>query len=85
VRYGGEEFVAVIADASATDALRIAESVRATFEAITIEAPSGAIRVTVSGGVVQLGEELLVAAGIALADVWLSQAKRAGRNQIVGG
>lgn len=84
VRYGGEEFVAVLADATSTDAFRIAESVRAKLEATTIDSPSGPIRVTVSAGVAQLGEERLVSAGLAVADTWLAQAKRAGRNQVVG-
>jgi diguanylate cyclase (GGDEF)-like protein/PAS domain S-box-containing protein len=83
-RYGGEEFVAVLTGASSTDALRIAESVRARLEAATIECPSGPLRVTVSAGVAQLGDDRSVSAGLALADVWLAQAKRAGRNQVVG-
>ena len=84
VRYGGEEFIAVLAGANAADALRIAESVRTKLEATTIDSPSGPICVTVSAGVAQLGDELLVSDGIALADIWLAQAKRAGRNQVVG-
>jgi diguanylate cyclase (GGDEF)-like protein/PAS domain S-box-containing protein len=84
VRYGGEEFVAVLVDATAADAMRIAESVRVRLEATTIETPSGPLRVTVSAGIAQLGEDRLISTGLALADVWLAQAKRAGRNQVVG-
>jgi diguanylate cyclase (GGDEF)-like protein/PAS domain S-box-containing protein len=84
VRYGGEEFAAVLENTTSADALLIAESVRATIEATTIDSPSGPLRVTVSAGVSQLGDERLVSPGLALADVWLAQAKRAGRNQVVG-
>jgi diguanylate cyclase (GGDEF)-like protein/PAS domain S-box-containing protein len=84
VRYGGEEFVAVLVGATSADAMQIAESVRERLEAATIEGPSGPLRVTVSAGVAQLGDERLISTGLALADVWLAQAKRAGRNQVVG-
>jgi diguanylate cyclase (GGDEF)-like protein/PAS domain S-box-containing protein len=83
-RYGGEEFVAVLEGAISTDALRIAEAVRTTLEATTIDCPTGPLRVTVSAGVAQLGDDYAVSAGLAHADVWLAQAKRAGRNQVVG-
>lgn len=35
-------------------------------------------------GCAQLGDDRNVSAGLSLADVWLSQAMRAGRNQVVG-
>jgi diguanylate cyclase (GGDEF)-like protein/PAS domain S-box-containing protein len=83
-RYGGEEFVAVLEGALSADAVRIAESVRATLEATPIHVPTGRLRVTVSAGVAQLGNEPLISAGLSVADVWLAQAKRAGKNQVVG-
>lgn len=84
-RYGGEEFVAVLEGAASADALRIAEDIRASFERETIDIGSGTpIRVTVSAGCAQLGEDGNTSAGLSQADVWLSQAKRAGRNQVVG-
>ncbi len=85
VRYGGEEFVAVLEGATSADAVRIAEAIRETFGALPIEVNGGdLVQVTVSAGVAQLGDERDVSAGLTLADVWLSQAKRAGRNQVVG-
>jgi len=85
VRYGGEEFVAVIEGITAVGATRIANEVRAALEARSIDIGTGTpLRVTVSAGCAQLGDERDTSAGIAMADVWLSQAKRAGRNQVVG-
>jgi len=84
-RYGGEEFVAVLEGATAARAIQIAESVRAALEATSIDVGTEApLRVTVSAGCAQLGEDRSASAGLSLADVWLSQAKRAGRNQVVG-
>jgi diguanylate cyclase (GGDEF)-like protein/PAS domain S-box-containing protein len=83
-RYGGEEFVAVLQGAISADAMRIAESVRSRFEATTVDSPAGPLRLTVSAGVAQLGDEPLLATGLALADVWLVQAKRAGKNVVFG-
>ncbi len=84
VRYGGEEFVAVLEGATSADAARIAESVRTTLEGTTVDSTSGGLHVTVSAGVAQLGDERDISAGLRAADVWLAQAKRAGRNQVVG-
>jgi diguanylate cyclase (GGDEF)-like protein len=84
-RYGGEEFVAILEGTRANDATRIAESIRATFEATPIDIGTGTpIHVTVSAGCAELGEGDSVTAGLAIADVWLTQAKRAGRNQVIG-
>ena len=82
-RYGGEEFVAVLEGVATADAVRIAEDVRATFEGAAIDIGTGTpIRVTVSAGCAQLGEDRDMSAGLSQADVWLSAAKRAGRNQV---
>jgi diguanylate cyclase (GGDEF)-like protein/PAS domain S-box-containing protein len=84
-RYGGEEFVAVLEGVATADAVRIAESIRATFEAAAIDIGTGTpIRVTVSAGCAQLGDDRDMSAGLSQADVWLSAAKRAGRNQVIG-
>jgi len=84
-RYGGEEFVAVLEGATAPEALRIAEDIRAAFEAKPTDVGADEpLAVTVSAGCAQLGSDRKVSAGLAMADVWLAQAKRAGRNQVVG-
>ena len=84
-RYGGEEFVAVLEGTTSEAAIRIAEEIRARFEGTAIDIGSDSpIRVTVSAGCAELGDDRVLSEGLSHADVWLSQAKRAGRNQVVG-
>jgi len=84
-RYGGEEFVAVLEGVISADAIQIADDIRAAFERASIDIGTDTpIRATVSAGCAQLDEARNASAGLSLADVWLSQAKRAGRNQVVG-
>ncbi|MBA2381340.1 MAG: GGDEF domain-containing protein [Chloroflexi bacterium] len=84
-RYGGEEFVAILVGSTSADAVRIAEGIRAEFEALAIDAGTdGPLRVTVSAGCAQVGDDRSTTAALTLADLWLSQAKRAGRNQVIG-
>jgi diguanylate cyclase (GGDEF)-like protein/PAS domain S-box-containing protein len=85
VRYGGEEFVAVLEGVTVDGAIGIADGIREAFERLPIEVGTDApIHVTVSGGCSQLGADGDVSAALSQADVWLSQAKRAGRNLVVG-
>ncbi len=85
VRYGGEEFVAVLEDVTSDMAIEIAEEVRVAFQQAPIDIGTDApIRVTVSAGCSQLDADGQVSSALTRADVWLSQAKRAGRNQVVG-
>jgi diguanylate cyclase (GGDEF)-like protein/PAS domain S-box-containing protein len=84
-RYGGEEFAAVLEGATAADAYRIAEGIRDALETCEIDIGTGTpLRLTVSAGCAQLGDLADVSAGLAVADVWLAQAKRSGRNQVIG-
>jgi diguanylate cyclase (GGDEF)-like protein/PAS domain S-box-containing protein len=84
-RYGGEEFVAILEGATSAEALLIAEDIRSGLERASIDVGIGApISVTVSAGCTELGDERDVSAGMSVADVWLAQAKRGGRNQVVG-
>ncbi len=83
-RYGGEEFVAVLVGTGRRDALRVADEIRASFEAMRIVGSDGQpIRCTVSAGVasVEPGETSLDSL-LPTADVALSMAKRAGRNTV---
>ena len=78
-------FVTVLEGATALEPLRIAEDIRAAFEAKPTDVGADEpLAVTVSAGCAQLGSDRKVSAGLAMADVWLAQAKRAGRNQVVG-
>lgn len=84
-RYGGEEFVVLLEGTTSAKALVIAEDIRAALERAAIDIGTETpINMTVSAGCAQLGADMAVSGGLTLADVWLSQAKRAGRNQVVG-
>lgn len=84
-RYGGEEFVAILVGATSADAVRVAEGIRVDVEAASIKAGTESpLRVTVSAGCAQVGDDWSTATALTLADLWLSQAKRAGRNQVIG-
>ena len=79
-RYGGEEFVALLPNATLDQALIVAERVRAAVEQATI----ATLRVTVSIGAAQrspadTGWTSLLAAS----DAALYRAKAAGRNRVV--
>lgn len=85
VRYGGEEFVAVLEGVASEMAIEIAEGIRVAFEAAPIGIGTAApIHVTVSAGCSQLNASGDLSAALSEADVWLSQAKRSGRNQVIG-
>ena len=83
-RYGGEEFVAVLVGTGRDDAVRVADEIRAAFEATPMIGSDGQqIRCTVSAGVatVEPAEDSLDSL-LPTADVALSMAKRAGRNTV---
>lgn len=64
---------------------RIAEHVRAALERAVIDIGTDtSLRVTVSAGCAKVSEDGGVLAALGVADVWLSQAKRTGRNQVIG-
>jgi diguanylate cyclase (GGDEF)-like protein len=83
-RYGGEEFMLLLANAGRKEAFETAERLRRAIEAVTTEAPAGAIRVSVSLGVATYPDDARDrTALIELADRALYAAKRAGRNRTV--
>jgi diguanylate cyclase (GGDEF)-like protein len=84
-RYGGEEFVVLFRGIPLRDAVRVAERIRTTVEALPARADGHLIGVTLSAGVASLAErEARTAAAIlGLADERLYAAKRAGRNCVV--
>jgi two-component system C4-dicarboxylate transport sensor histidine kinase DctB len=84
VRFGGEEFVAVLPDTSKDEALTVAERLRAAVEALQVSAGEAAIAATVSIGLSEyIDSDKSIDKALARADVALYQAKRGGRNRVV--
>lgn len=81
-RWGGEEFLTLLPDTDAEQALLIAERMRATVEQDQWECEGFALAVTLSIGVSEYrpGEDLSLA--IARADRALYQGKEGGRNRV---
>ncbi len=83
-RYGGEEFVALLVGTDRAGAMLVAEDVRTAFASSDMKGADGdPIRCTVSAGVATItpGDRSLNEL-LGTADVALSMAKRAGRNQV---
>ncbi|HQU17268.1 MAG: hypothetical protein B7Z66_11055 [Chromatiales bacterium 21-64-14] len=84
-RIGGEEFVAVLPDTTAAQALAAAERLRAAFaEGSERAAPAASVlpfAITVSIGVSELGPDEDIDSALSRADAALYRAKAAGRNR----
>jgi diguanylate cyclase (GGDEF)-like protein len=85
-RYGGEEFAIVMPETVRKDALQVGEQLRRLVERHPFEYVGHQYKVTISLGVAaSSGEEWLAASElIRQADDHLYQAKRQGRNRVVG-
>ena len=84
-RWGGEEFLIMLPDASATDALRVAEKLRKKVAATNLQVPDHSIQVTVSIGVSEVTRQHSIDYAISKADEYLYQAKSLGRNRVAPG
>lgn len=83
-RIGGEEFVCVMPEASATDAMACAERIRGAIAALHVPTATGTLHVTVSLGVAVLDrDDGNWEALLRQADAALYRAKDAGRDRIV--
>ena len=83
-RYGGEEFCAFLPNTTESDAIGLAERIRAGVEASPLKLDRGPIKTTISIGVadsVRAGYDFKGL--IAAADGALYSAKNGGRNQVV--
>ncbi len=81
VRYGGEEFLAILPGTDSGRAMDVADRIRAQIERTAIALPGGAIGVTASLGVATLAGEESPNALIHRADAALYRAKTGGRNR----
>lgn len=80
-RYGGEEFIAVLSNSSLITSMKLCQRIRMSIEKEAVATSVGAVKVTVSIGLVQSAAkntdlDTLVAA----ADAALYRAKKKGRN-----
>ncbi len=82
VRYGGDEFLALLPGVSAREALAITNSMRVACSGIRVNTRGGEVRVTVSAGVATLiGEEVDADELLEVADLALYRAKDTGRDR----
>jgi diguanylate cyclase (GGDEF)-like protein len=82
-RLGGEEFAAVVIDATRDKALAVAEEIRASFARATQEVEGRPVVASVSIGVVISYDAVLdISALLAQADHALYRAKDNGRNRV---
>ena len=88
-RWGGDEFVILLGDATGADALAVAERVRSSVAALSIGTSDSRAddRVTVSVGLLALppGAKTTPLAALAVADAALYEAKCAGRDRVCVG
>jgi diguanylate cyclase (GGDEF)-like protein len=80
VRWGGDEFLVLLPDATASGAMVFAERARALIEGLRFR---GGI-VTISGGIVEIANTESPVAAVGRADAQLYEAKRTGRNRVKG-
>ncbi len=86
VRYGGEEFVALLPDTNGEDATALAERMRSTVAALKLPIAGGPIvRVTMSLGVASYPTDATDGNSLVqLGDAAMYLAKRSGRNRTIG-
>ena len=83
-RYGGEEFILLLPGNATEQALVVAERIRESVAADSIETPAGRLSTTLSVGIAAfVGEEDTLEALIRRADSALYRAKASGRNRTV--
>ncbi len=84
-RYGGDEFLVVIPESSLEDVVQFAEIIKTRIETQDIEFDNERIHVTVSIGIANLVEGMEHYEDLlAQADKHLYDAKKAGKNRVVG-
>jgi diguanylate cyclase (GGDEF)-like protein len=84
-RYGGDEFVVLLPETDAAGAYVVAETLRRDIAALTLQASDRSVRSSASIGMVTYPQDgATIEQLVAAADVAMYEAKRRGKNQIVG-
>jgi diguanylate cyclase (GGDEF)-like protein/PAS domain S-box-containing protein len=84
-RWGGEEFLAIIAGSNPAELRAYAERCRKRISAIEIPTPSGPLRVTISLGATLIRPEDTAHSAIDRADQMMYRSKVGGRNRVTMG
>ncbi len=84
-RYGGDEFVVLLPETDVVGGYVVAEKLRRDIEAMTLHAASRNVRSSISVGLVAYPDDgSTIEQLVAAADVAMYEAKRRGKNRIVG-
>ncbi len=84
IRYGGEEFLIVLLDSSAEQAVTIADKIRQEVEALKIQIGSIVLKKTISIGIADFPDDSATFwQAVKFADIALYRAKETGRNRVV--
>ena len=84
-RYGGDEFVVLLPETDATGGFVVGEKLRRDIAALTLHAADRNVRSSISLGLVSYPDDgTTIEQLIAAADVAMYEAKRRGKNRIVG-
>lgn len=81
-RWGGEEFLFLLPETSASDAYILAEKLRRTVEETAFIYKGKAIKITLSIGLSEIAPDVNIDQAINIADRHLYHAKQNGRNQV---
>ncbi len=84
IRFGGEEFLALLIDINEGEAASVAEKIRKTMEETKMKVPDGILKKTISMGISEFPVDTeSFWQAIKFADVALYKAKEAGRNKVI--
>lgn len=84
VRWGGEEFIFILKDRSVGEAREFAETIRKIIETSRFQVEKELLMITMSFGVSGINSNLTLEENIKIVDDRLYEAKRTGRNKVVG-